>query len=203
MRLIEIHSSFDLDRFEKACKPWLEAIKGTYDMAWHGSHNFADDWEIKQFKLRSGPRDTKRTIHNAVNEFFTEKFGWPARNGLFVSGDARQALIYGKVYAIFPVGEFKCLWSPDVDDLTSTYDIYQTEARRVHGLQDDKVEEYAEEKTLELVKEEALWYDDQVRRGLSTKREIMIHCNSFYAMERTKTYYDVVRPFLMSIGYMK
>lgn len=62
-------------------------------------------------------RDTLQKIHNAINKHFIKMFGEPFRNALFATGRLSSALTYGDAYFVFPIGQFKFLWSPHIFDL--------------------------------------------------------------------------------------
>ena len=65
------------------------------------------------------PRDATPEIHDYLNNLFKKKFGWPVRNGVFVSGNWSQVESYGDAYIFFPIGDYEYAWSPGVDDLWS------------------------------------------------------------------------------------
>lgn len=62
------------------------------------------------------PSDTPLHIHDHANKMFTQHFGVPFRNGIFVTGNARMAKAYGGVAQIIPIGDFKYCWSPQIHD---------------------------------------------------------------------------------------
>lgn len=64
------------------------------------------------------PKDTTIFWHNLLNKFFMQRFGYPYRNGTFVSTHLATALDYGNPFVIFPRGEFEICWSPDIRDAT-------------------------------------------------------------------------------------
>lgn len=68
------------------------------------------------------PMSTSPAIHEAVDEYFNEKFGSKFRsNAVFGTGKRLQALGYGEgvPYLILPVSDFKFAWSPIIQDLFS------------------------------------------------------------------------------------
>ena len=65
------------------------------------------------------PQATPQEVHNALNTFFIEKFGWPARNGVFAIGRRGIAMDYGYSYVFFPVNGYKYVYSPEISDLFS------------------------------------------------------------------------------------
>jgi hypothetical protein len=64
------------------------------------------------------PLDTDDDVHKGVDKAFLNIFGWRARSqAIFVTGDEYQANYYGKLYVIFPIGNFKYVYAPQVRDL--------------------------------------------------------------------------------------
>lgn len=73
------------------------------------------------------PRDTPIQIHDATNKYFGKKYGFKARSqGMFAKGGepngGGDVSEYGYRYAVFPIGKYKYLWSPDVEDLINEID---------------------------------------------------------------------------------
>jgi len=64
------------------------------------------------------PKNTLRSTHQELDDWFNDNFGFRARSAaVFVTGDLRDARSYGAAYAIFPIGDFEFLWSPNIGDL--------------------------------------------------------------------------------------
>ncbi|THV57076.1 hypothetical protein EZV76_15775 [Flagellimonas alvinocaridis] len=71
------------------------------------------------------PKTIGQELHDSLNMHFNEIFGWPVRNGLFCYGiriDLEKEikdLGYGKTHLLFPCGEFRYIYDPDIFDLAS------------------------------------------------------------------------------------
>lgn len=64
------------------------------------------------------PKNMLPELHSKIDDWFQTKFGIKARSEtVFVTGDFNDARSYGKAYAVFPIGEFDFVWSPEVGDL--------------------------------------------------------------------------------------
>ncbi len=68
------------------------------------------------------PLDTPIKLHNILDKMFQKKFGWKARSeGVFAAGkwyfSGSKDTYYGDTYLFFPIGNFKYVWSPKIDDL--------------------------------------------------------------------------------------
>ena len=84
-QFINEDSSFDESKFEKDCKYYLDMMGGTDQFMYHGTKSPIISGNLVEFRPRSGPTDSPIMLHNAVNEFFEQKFKIPFRNGLFVT----------------------------------------------------------------------------------------------------------------------
>jgi len=63
------------------------------------------------------PLHTPKEIHDLVDINMKKKFGWkPRSEGLFVTPSKDEALGYGPAYYIFPIGNYKYIWSPYIED---------------------------------------------------------------------------------------
>jgi len=122
----------------------------------------------KRVRLNNrNPKDTHQYIHNKINKSFVEDFGAPFRNSMFCTGDAYAAANYGDVYHIFPRGKFEFLWSPNIDDLFSLWDL--------HDGDDDEDEFFKHFRY-------GNYTNRNLNDGINSKHEIMLRCNSYYAL---------------------
>ena len=68
------------------------------------------------------PLNTPKEIHNSINQFYSPRFGWKVRNGIFCYGynlenEKAKDLGYGPFYIFFPVGKFDFVYSPTFFDM--------------------------------------------------------------------------------------
>jgi hypothetical protein len=139
--------------------------------------------EKQKYALRNKPHpkrrplDTPIEVHKKLNVYFEQKFGWPARQGLFCTASKGFAHQYGDgmVVAVFPIGDYKYVWSPDVSD--------------IYGLYLD-MDEFLEPKNIkwEEVKkqlDEAEWKNSQMIElfNVSEGIEISFKCDEFYFLK--------------------
>ena len=102
---------------QRDCKPFLKELNGCKDLLYRGSRRRVNDISKVKSRLKNRtPSDTSEEIHNHMNKLFENEFGWPARNGIFTTGDFKVTRFYGNGYIFFPVGKYKYVWSPDVQD---------------------------------------------------------------------------------------
>ena len=125
------------------------------------------------------PQEMDPLDHDYLNQYFTQEYGAPFRNAIFVSGDFNSAGYFGRVYSIFPIGEFKFLWSPRIDDLNFAHHdlldglfadrtIPPTKVQRAQGL--IKALRNVDYRTTDL------------KAAADSGNEIMIRCKEYYAL---------------------
>lgn len=132
-----------------------------------------DEFLKKQVRLTDRtPLDNPTDVHNELNKFFTRKYGAPFRNAMFCTGSRRDTRRYGKTYLVFPIGEFKFLWSSDVKDLYLAWDNFNHRNSRSRT----KVQDFV--KGLE----DANYSTTNLKGAISSGAEIMIICESYYAL---------------------
>lgn len=163
------------------------------------------NYEIKEYQLLRGvigqpknyiaktvrlenrkPKDTSQELHDKINEYFEEKFGSPFRNAIHVTGDFSQAFEYahggyksGEVYVIFPVGEFKYLWSQEVADMLDV--IFE------HGLQGSSA--FWDDGEFEIFAENVLsdYKTTDLTMAIKLGNEIMMRSTEYYGLKDTDT----------------
>lgn len=114
------------------------------------------------------PKHTSKELHKSFNKAFIKEFNTPFRDGVMCTGDYMTAEGYGgNVYEIYPVGEFKFCWSPDIEDLYLYYEL--------HGNLD--MEDYLDldNKALDEVKSHYKITD--LKQAIKSNNEIMIYCD--------------------------
>ena len=109
-----------IKRIQKECEPYLEAID--YNVLeyrlYRGMKGTNEPYMTGRVRLEGRkPQATGTHVHDAVNEWFTKKFGEPFRNALFTSSDPSFAADYGNLFIVFPTGNFSFVWSEEVEDM--------------------------------------------------------------------------------------
>ena len=189
-RFITEQESFDIEKFKKDCAPFLNNLSGTHGevLLLHGTAKPPKDWEIRQWRERTGPTDTPRAAHDVFNEYFKDRFGAPIRNWLFATGDIKTARVYTKrapVCVIFPIGNYEFVSSPDKDmnDLTTLHSRTKAEFFVLTPYDDSgpatdkKVANYMIGR-MRHVK----WNTTDIVSAVESKNEIMLKCDKFYCL---------------------
>jgi len=65
------------------------------------------------------PRDLNIKLHEKLDKMFYKKFKWNVRSeGVFAQMNSANRLeAYGKIYYLFPIGDFEVVGNPHIDDL--------------------------------------------------------------------------------------
>jgi len=121
MRLVEFNTD-PTAIIKQECKQFLSQSSGL--SMWRGITSSEQLLKKKSRLNNRRPMDSPRGGHNEVNKIFKQKFGHEFRNAVFTTGDSTVAGHYGSIYAIYPIGDFKFLWSPSVKDLTMIANSY-------------------------------------------------------------------------------
>lgn len=130
------------------------------------------NFEVYKRKVRKDrkPLSTSDKRHVEANKWFEDNFGVKARSeGLFCypKGLWQNASEYGKMYLIFPIGEFKIIWSPEVKDLFMQID-FGKEIRR---------------KNIDELLGSLEFQDNDVKAALKSSSELMVICDEYYVVE--------------------
>lgn len=109
-------------KIKKDCKPFLKEIGKRKIMLWRGTEKQIGDIKILRRRKDRKPFSSTKYTHQAFDELFLEYHGWKARSeGVFVSSEKDDLFSYGDdSYGFFPIGNYRYLWSPHVQDLWTT-----------------------------------------------------------------------------------
>lgn len=206
MRLHEVVANIqeykDIDNMLKRdCVKWLDETNGK--KVYRGMRTSAKVSKNQVNKHRS-PRETGRFVHDLLVKGFRQAgFSANRDNSIFCTGGYGEALDYGSVHVIFPIGDYSYTWSPAINDLymlqgigTLFRDFSADELDVLRRLRqepkyqsndDDLQRAYEVAKRLDmnkLVKEIKFNYKDtDLLDAIKSENEIMIDCNEFYAIE--------------------
>ena len=137
----------DIKTILKDCEIFINDLKKCdkgYFLS-RGIYNKTYDIEKLSYDMDREPRDTEIALHDQLNNWFEEYFGWMVRNGLFCFGRPKHNLDtdYGsKSYLLFPIGDYDIVWSKYIDDLYSYLD--GEDLFNKTDIEDAYLEEYGE-----------------------------------------------------------
>jgi len=161
-------------------KDFLQSYKNTGKFILRAVQNYPQDKIYFEKKRRSSrkPKDTKKAVHTILNKLFKEKFGWPSRNGVFTKSGGVDK--YGKSFIFFPIGNYKFVWSPYIDDLFT--EIPTMPFIIQSGKKVDK-EKWAQKKRKTLNTLVNKYKDDNLESAIKSGNEISFKISKYYLLE--------------------
>lgn len=185
------------------CKPFLEKFKESYTngvrktlrrgMLIQPEDTFT---RIKAKKDRT-PVNTKKVIHELVDDWFNDKFGIRARSqAFFCTSDTYQAQEYGFPFLVFPEGKFQIIHSDKVKDLFiqltpgKLYHVYE----KMNNIQKDVeyndavslINNLSQDELRPVVykaMESFNYRMNDFEGALMSKNEIMVYCDYYYVAQ--------------------
>jgi len=179
-----------LEKIKKDCKPFLKQMNIDKPL-WRGSKDIVrNDYEkIKPRKDRR-PRNTDPDLQVILDNVFNKKFGWkPRSSGVFCGGDKREAETYGNVYSVWPIGNFKFIWSERVSDLFVNFETeIACDCFILHIFWNDKNLTKTKE-CISKVEENVpkLYTDKNLAKAINSWNEVMIGCKEYYLVNEEVT----------------
>jgi len=174
------------DLIIKNCQPFLKKIG--YKVTKYPLYRGMDENSKvvkKTVRKNRKPLDTKIEIHNMLNDAFYKKFKIKARSEcIFVAGYESFSADFGRLFYIFPIGNFKFLWSPKIKDLFNKvggFKIYSKTKSEMETIFKKLVDKY--QKT-------------DLKKAIKSHHEIMIDCKEYYAVRK---YGYKKEPFLVTL----
>jgi hypothetical protein len=205
-----------IDIVRRDCQPYLQALdkplfRGILTNKSKSLTKIEDGFYKGDVRKDRKPKDSSLEFHNLLDQYFEEKSGIKFRsNSLFCSFKRSVTGGYGDAFLIFPIGDFSYAWSPIFED---PYDeIYNSYIE--HWNLPDKPYEYAQRvakdmkidaagnESLPVFKKVLGKFGDQlfninknINQAIGKDNEIMLHCNSYYAVDTSLMSDYRVRPF--------
>ena len=178
---------------KRECQPFLQATNNLEYNLYRGIRSIIPfDGQIlhsTRCPIGRRPKDSPLFLHKVADKWFFDKTGIAFRsNAIFCTGNAAEAIEYGAVYLMIPIGNFDFCYSPKVEDLYKEFDRplfsgYMTESEK---------ETYAA-KLIAAFDDAKYKFNttvDGFRLGVTSGNEMMIHCDHYYIMpfydEQTK-----------------
>ena len=166
------------DDLLKNCQPFIKALRGVQNFGlWRGAKKLIDTSRLISVRTDRQPMDTSRETQNMLDKIFFKKFGWKARSeGLFGTGNKSFASMYGRPHLVFPVGQFKFIWSPEIKDLyTDMIErdmwIWERDPDGGFGILSKSIDE-------------ANYTDKDFHSAIGSGHEIMIKCKEYYLINQ-------------------
>lgn len=162
------------------CKPFLNEVNDPYSLL-RGVEGFDDFFIEKRIRLEGRePLGMNMDRMEIVNNYFNQKFGAPFRHSMLCTGDYNTAEGFGDVYAVFPIGKYEILWSPEIDDLNMAMWQYSEQTG-------DTVEK---SDVLNLL-EQSNYTTGNINAAIASNNEIMIRAKGYYGLMHNEFGYAI------------
>ena len=115
-----------------------------------------------------------------VNEYFNEKFGAPFRFSALCTGEKMLAQAFGDPYVVFPSGDYRFLWSPQVEDLNRATNKFYVNLEP--GEPDQIVPD--------LIPAKVQYTDKDLQGAIASGNEVMVRCKQYYALRYNRVVSD-------------
>jgi hypothetical protein len=159
----------------KDCKPYIDILKkfnfAEYFLTGRRKPLASDPIIKRKVRKNRDALDTPDVIHKWVDNWFYKKFGIKARSQtVFCTSSYGQAMNYGSVYFLFPIGKFEVIWSKKHQDLFRRSYMDKGLEDYQEYFMDDFANTYVKGNPID---------------ALNSGNEIMLYCKEYYLM-RTK-----------------
>lgn len=131
------------------------------------------------------PLDTRREIHDAMDDWFLDNFGFRARsNALFCTGSKSHASVYGEVHSIYAAGKYEYVWSPEVEDMIHIDELAKHTLAKL-GMKDRNDDETLEQKVSIMIDvlEDSGYRGSGLREALKSGNEIMLRSEKYFVFD--------------------
>ena len=103
-----------------SCLPFLKELRknGIKNFLYRGTNKSLKNMSMIIPRKNREPSDMRLGVHNELDNLFKKRFGWkPRSEGVFATFNYHIANEYGNPYLFFPIGEYKYIFSPKIEDL--------------------------------------------------------------------------------------
>ena len=139
-----------------------------------GMSSESDPFIIKTVRLENRePSDSPQNVHDALNDYFTQRYGEPFRNAMFAAGTPLVSESFGNLYIVFPAGKFTFIWSREVTDLVTEW---------ASSLEDIVNTEYGPRSDMASFMNKLNYTNQNLQEAIQANKEIMIRCEEYYGI---------------------
>lgn len=165
-----------IEEIKSNCLPYLSQIKNLDGNRLRRGMKFNEDFK-KINSVVDGRNEFKTDSEweNYADQWFLKKFGFNARSqSAYCAGGKAMASRYGLPYSVFPIGNFKFVWSPKIEDL---YYPYKRAGGQITALRD--------------ALEQGSYVGTNLQNAVdSVNHEIMVYCPNGYYVVRDDVFED-------------
>lgn len=121
-------------KIHKECGPALDVFRATIPLNffYRGNNRGPSNVMLPMtVHTERRPKDMDMRYHYLIDTYLEKRIGFSARSkGLFVFGNEKSVSAYGNSHIVFPIGEFNCFWSPEIQDMYNAIDDLAINNRR-------------------------------------------------------------------------
>lgn len=171
------------------CEPYLSQHSKFYIMPLFRGTRQSETVDIKQIRSNREPKDMPRHITQLLDQWFEQQFGIRFRtNAMFATGDQSAASSYGpRLTAVYPIGQFDFLWSPNVPDL---YNVMWHQVREILGIGSSRSMFSLTKEQFEIVQQQLperlqqldFKFNEQLSKAVASNNEVMISGDKYYSV---------------------
>ena len=179
--LEELSDDEILEILERDCQQFLESCDNRF--LYRGSKTESKEKTLHKVKTRKdrAPRDMNGNTHVLIDNYFEKKYGIRYRSAsVFTTGSKENAEDYGSAYAVFPIGEFSFIWSPNVVDLYSNLKAAQTFKKFFSNPFKASKPIVITQEVINSYLDTAKYTNDNLGVAIRKGNEIMISCDEYY-----------------------
>jgi len=176
--------NFYIPKIKKECSNYIKDIRDANGCLIRDD-NKKRDWMISKHKTRDFRKtvDIPLELSNKIGNLFKKKFGWNARNEnvVFCWGNQGRKITNSNSRYLFPVGNYKYIWSNEINDLYRR--LYKSSTLKVvdvgYTSEDDPelidaLYEYFKENGFKT------YTDKNIKKAVLYNKEIMVNCKEYY-----------------------
>lgn len=193
---------------KRDCQHYLQEVgfdsrNPSASLMYRGIKNKAEPFQEMTARTDREPVDSSKTVHKALDDYFEKRFHFRFRsNGTFCTGSRTFATSYGHTYAIFPIGDFKYCWSPEIEDAYVFFDNSEFglpegwhQLDKMPSFNRDDHPDLEEEGiayvdapswgkciTEYLTKHKNTYSNQDLAAAIKSRHEIMLGCTKYYAL---------------------
>jgi hypothetical protein len=178
-----------IDMIKKKCAPFYKDFtRFPFEgFLYSGRRSNSSDIIEKPIRTDRRPMDTKIDISAELDDMFYKKFKVkPRSSSLFCIADERDAATYGTPYVIFPVGQYKLIYSDRVGDLYT-----ETQKRDIKYLWHKDYPKAIKE----MQKMVNTYKDGNIKGAIKSENEVMLLAKSYIGFNANLYAYDFMEIF--------
>lgn len=164
------------------CKPWIQEFGGIIPL-YRGVISHIPFFSKRYVREDRKPRDSGKEVHEKWNNFFKKEFNHPFRSSaVFATTNYNIAGEFGHIFLIFPIGKYSYTFSPYVSDLTYNFERKLKEFNHENGT-DFNLRTVPQDIVNDIMHDFSYEIDFGLNEFLKRNVEVMINCESYYALE--------------------